>query len=329
MLASSGDVLDRALDTTVPSRPDVVAVGALTRSGSIAAAADVRLVPETFDDVDDAHAVSLLLDLDLARGSLGDARRLLPALTTLERSGRAATEAVAQHARGRLALAEGRVEAALVHLESAALLTPDADPVWLGWQTDYAPALVRVGRTAEAERVGVAYERSARAHGSDHAVASALRVRAMVTLIGDRIAMLDEALEHAERAGSRGLAATIGCDLASLLLLPGDAERDRAVALLHAAEQYATVEGASPLLGRVHRLFDRCGAEPGLPGGSPSSVLTDAEHRAALLAARGLTNRQVATQLDLTVRAVEWQLTCAYRKLGIRTRRQLAGRLGV
>ena len=49
--------------------------------------------------------------------------------------------------------------------------------------------------------------------------------------------------------------------------------------------------------------------------------------RVAELIARGLTNRQVAAELFVTVRAVESTLTKAYAKLGVRSRTQLAARL--
>ena len=46
------------------------------------------------------------------------------------------------------------------------------------------------------------------------------------------------------------------------------------------------------------------------------------------MAADGLTNRQIANQLVVTVKAVEWHLSHVYRKLGIRSRNDLATALG-
>jgi DNA-binding NarL/FixJ family response regulator len=42
---------------------------------------------------------------------------------------------------------------------------------------------------------------------------------------------------------------------------------------------------------------------------------------------RGLTNRQAATELFVTVRAIESTLTKVYAKLGVRSRTQLAQHL--
>ncbi|MFD1046072.1 helix-turn-helix transcriptional regulator [Kibdelosporangium lantanae] len=54
-----------------------------------------------------------------------------------------------------------------------------------------------------------------------------------------------------------------------------------------------------------------------------SSALTRQEARIVSLAAAGYSNRQIATQLFVTVRTVEFHLSGAYRKLGITGRRQL------
>jgi DNA-binding NarL/FixJ family response regulator len=46
------------------------------------------------------------------------------------------------------------------------------------------------------------------------------------------------------------------------------------------------------------------------------------------MAADGLTNRQIASELVVTVKAVEWHLSHVYRKLGISSRVNLAETLG-
>jgi DNA-binding NarL/FixJ family response regulator len=58
-----------------------------------------------------------------------------------------------------------------------------------------------------------------------------------------------------------------------------------------------------------------------------SDDLTDAEHRVAVLAAEGRHNKEIAAELFLSVGTVERHLTNAYRKLGVRSRTELAGRL--
>ncbi|HEY6777363.1 MAG TPA: helix-turn-helix transcriptional regulator [Thermoleophilaceae bacterium] len=58
-------------------------------------------------------------------------------------------------------------------------------------------------------------------------------------------------------------------------------------------------------------------------------ALTASEHRVATLAAQGATNREIAQTLFVTPKTVQVHLTNAYRKLGIRSRRELAGELAL
>jgi DNA-binding CsgD family transcriptional regulator len=66
-----------------------------------------------------------------------------------------------------------------------------------------------------------------------------------------------------------------------------------------------------------------------IPGrtGRPSTELTETERRVAELVAQGLSNKEVAAALFVSVRAVEANLSKVYAKLGIRSRTQLASRL--
>ena len=57
--------------------------------------------------------------------------------------------------------------------------------------------------------------------------------------------------------------------------------------------------------------------------------LTETERRVARLAAEGLSNKEIARALVVTVPTVETHLSRAYAKLGVRSRTQLAARLPV
>jgi DNA-binding CsgD family transcriptional regulator len=52
-------------------------------------------------------------------------------------------------------------------------------------------------------------------------------------------------------------------------------------------------------------------------------TLTEGEQRAAVLAAQGLTNPEIAARLFMSRRTVEANLARAYRKLDIRSRAEL------
>ena len=57
---------------------------------------------------------------------------------------------------------------------------------------------------------------------------------------------------------------------------------------------------------------------------TPLQILTEGQRRVAELVARGMTNREIAETLFVTMRAVESHLSNAYRKLGVHTRGELA-----
>jgi DNA-binding CsgD family transcriptional regulator len=57
--------------------------------------------------------------------------------------------------------------------------------------------------------------------------------------------------------------------------------------------------------------------------------LTPSERRVAMMAAQGMTNRDLAQALFVTPRTVEVHLTSAYRKLGISARSQLTDALSL
>jgi DNA-binding NarL/FixJ family response regulator len=57
--------------------------------------------------------------------------------------------------------------------------------------------------------------------------------------------------------------------------------------------------------------------------------LTPGERQVVELAVEGLSNKEIAARLVVTVHTVEVHLSHAYAKLGIRSRRQLAKRLAL
>jgi ATP/maltotriose-dependent transcriptional regulator MalT len=64
-----------------------------------------------------------------------------------------------------------------------------------------------------------------------------------------------------------------------------------------------------------------------LGGRSPvGAALTESERGVAELVASGLSNKEVATRLVVTVRTVEWHLSRVYAKLGVASRTALAAR---
>jgi serine/threonine-protein kinase PknK len=61
-----------------------------------------------------------------------------------------------------------------------------------------------------------------------------------------------------------------------------------------------------------------------IPTGEPMGNLTRREQEVALLVARGLTNRQVSTELGISERTAANHVARTLRKLGLRSRAQIA-----
>ncbi|HEY2917336.1 MAG TPA: LuxR C-terminal-related transcriptional regulator [Candidatus Limnocylindrales bacterium] len=81
----------------------------------------------------------------------------------------------------------------------------------------------------------------------------------------------------------------------------------------------------SPLwAAKAREELDRLGRRRGT---GDSATLTEMERRVAELAARGLTNKEVAAQLTVSPKTVEAHLARAYEKLGIASRAELGARL--
>jgi DNA-binding NarL/FixJ family response regulator len=94
------------------------------------------------------------------------------------------------------------------------------------------------------------------------------------------------------------------------------------------SEARETLVAARDAFAALHAVtwIDRCDEEIARLGGrSPSgSKLTASERRVAELVAEGLSNKEVAVRLVVTVRTVEAHLSRVYAKLGVRSRTALA-----
>lgn len=266
-----------------------------------------------------------LIESHIARGEL---EKTLPWRSSLERIAgeRTLLAAYALHALGDVAAANGDHEtAARRYADVGRQLHLNLDnPAVLPWRAGRALALIRIGETGEA--IDLARENAARAEafGAAYTVAQALRTLAAVDPTADRIGLLRHALAALDGVPAGRLAAQVSADLAGMLiLLDGAGASTEVVGLLRRAESFAQTRGLRPLEDRVRRLLDRIGEPANRPPAEALALLTPSERRVADLAASGLTNRQVAQELVVTVKAIEWHLSNVYRKLGIHSRAEL------
>ncbi|GGO88928.1 hypothetical protein GCM10011584_17110 [Nocardioides phosphati] len=266
-----------------------------------------------------------LVESHIARGEL---EKTLPWRSSLERiSGeRTLLAAYALHALGDVAAANGDHDtAARRYADVGRQLHLNLDnPAVLPWRAGRALALIRLGEGREAIALARENAERAEAFGAAYTVAQALRTLAAVDPTSDRIGLLRRALATLDGVPAGRLAAQVSADLAGMLiLLDGAGASPEVVSLLRSAEAFAQTRGLRPLEDRVRRLLDRIGEPANRPPAEALALLTPSERRVADLAASGLTNRQVAQELVVTVKAVEWHLSNVYRKLGIHSRAEL------
>jgi DNA-binding CsgD family transcriptional regulator len=224
-----------------------------------------------------------------------------------------------------LLLASGRAEEALERSAQMRIDNPHVDnPLASSWRSPHARALHRLDRTGEALALAEDNLAVARRFGAPSAVARALRE--LGEMHGDDgIPLLREAVAVLEGTPAR-------LDLAKANAALGRALRHARVPAeardpLRRALELADACGAAALAEDVRTELYAAGARPRTAALSGAGALTASERRVAALAADGASNRDIAQALFVTPKTVEVHLSNAYRKLGIRSRRELAGAL--
>ncbi|HEX5608656.1 MAG TPA: AAA family ATPase [Solirubrobacterales bacterium] len=189
-----------------------------------------------------------------------------------------------------------------------------------------ARALLSLGEQARARELVDGLMAPAQRWGSPTVVATALRTKAAVQGGAEGIALLEEAVAKQAEVPKRLFQARTLLDLGEALRREGH----RAQAREPLREAFALTRqcGATRLAKRAHAELEATGET--LRRYTPIGVesLTPSERRVAELAASGMTNRQIAQSLFVTVKTVEAHLSAAYDKLDISSRGQLPGVLG-
>ncbi len=196
------------------------------------------------------------------------------------------------------------------------------NPVLVPWWVDAVTLLVELGRTTEAGELAA---RGAEAVGRWDTQAGHGYALLAAGLVNGQVEMAQDAALLLEAAGC-GLYETQALTvLGTALLRHGD---DRAARKhLRAAADLAVRCGDVHAASRARSLLVEAGGRMGEVSAGTRDALTDTERQVAELAAAGLTNRQIADARFVTVATVESHLSNAYRKLGVRTRADLAARL--
>lgn len=206
------------------------------------------------------------------------------------------------------------------------LLAPEQmrNPGWLPWRSLKAEALDGLSRTDEAIELVEEELEFARIVGAPRALGRSLRVLGQMKrkkgmeLIEESIAVLADSPARLE----------YGWSLAALgTALRHDRRTTEAREPLSQALGIAQRASAIGLERHVREELAAAGTAPRATDFQGMDALTPSEKRVAGLAVEGMTNREIAQSLFVTPKTVEVHLTNAYRKLGVRSRRELAGAL--
>ncbi|HEV2812811.1 MAG TPA: LuxR C-terminal-related transcriptional regulator, partial [Solirubrobacteraceae bacterium] len=188
-----------------------------------------------------------------------------------------------------------------------------------GWRSGAAEALLRTGERDEARALAEEELALGRPFAARHALGASLRVLGLAEGSTDR---LREAAGTLTDSPSRLLRARALVDYGAALRRGGEraASRDPLREGLDLAHRC----GATQLAAHAEQELSASGARPQRRALSGIEALTPSQLRIASMAAEGLSNRDIAQALFLSIRTVENQLRQAYLKLDIASRRELA-----
>ncbi|POM26772.1 putative HTH-type transcriptional regulator [Actinomadura rubteroloni] len=274
------------------------------------------------------EAAALARDTGLTRraGRLAAAHARLAAIEGDEARVRAAEDAVpggafAQAALALLDLGSGRPDETVRRLAPLVAGPRRHAAGMMSSIADLAEAAVRLGRPDEARPAAVRLRAWADATGQPWALALALRCAAL----------LDDAEDPYLRALDEHTRADRPFEAARTELLYGEwlrRHRRRADArrpLRSALETFERLR-AAPWAERARGELRATGEAVTLaPDADALDRLTPQERQVVRLAAAGTSSREIAAQLFLSPRTVEYHLYKAYPKLGVSSRRELAG----
>ena len=227
--------------------------------------------------------------------------------------------------RGRLHLFGNRPQEALTDFMACGDILAAAgapNPSVLPWRSGAARALWVLGDHDEARLLADEELSLAREFGAPGPIGRALRTLAGMEEGARAIAPLEEAVGCLEDAPTALERARALVELGSALRRarrPRDA-RDPLRRGLDLAQRC----GAADLAGRAMREVTAAGARPRRTALHGLEALTPRELQTAGLAAEGMSNREIAATLYVTLKTVEWHLKHTYGKLGISSRAELA-----
>lgn len=229
------------------------------------------------------------------------------------------------HSRGVLRLASGRPDQAAVDLAESGRREQAAgvqNPALWPWASYLALSLHALGRVQEARDVVHAELLQVRAFGAARPIGISLRTSGLVAPPDQAEPLLREAVQVLRASPARLELAHAQVELGAFVRRHGS--HREATELLRLGLDCAARLGAGALVTRARTELAAAGARPRRSAVVGVEALTATERRVAELAARGLTNREIAGRLVVSGKTVETHMHAVLHKLQVETRKELA-----
>ncbi|HEX8122275.1 MAG TPA: AAA family ATPase [Solirubrobacteraceae bacterium] len=267
-------------------------------------------------------AYGVLTHALLDAGEVEEAERQLREAEAIEGAETAGSIQVLD-ARGRVHMVRDRSAAAAADfLAAGELAGPQRNPlVFATWRSNAGIALARTGERARARELVEEELVLAREFGAPRGIGVALRALGLIEADGRGLELLAESAEVLE--GSEALLERARSLVAYGAALRREGRRKDAGAALGEALEIARAGGAGEVERRATEELAAAGPRAQRASRRGREALSPAERRVAQLAAEGWSNREIAEELFVTRKAVEWHLHNAYGKLGIASRKEL------
>ncbi|VVJ24728.1 Uncharacterised protein [Amycolatopsis camponoti] len=231
------------------------------------------------------------------------------------------------YARGRLRVATGYTRFGFEDLLSCGRRLAHHGmrfPGFVPWRAHAARAALALGQADDAARLAEEDMNASARWGAARPLGTALTTMGLVREDDEAERALNKSITTLGSSPARLQLATALTELGTLQARHGQSEK--AIETLRQAVELSEHCGARPLARRAAEEL-RSARRTLTPAKDNEHGLTRQENRIAVMAAQGLTNREIATALHLTRRTVELHLSGAYRKLGIPGRAELGGAL--
>lgn len=286
----------------------------------------ISLFEETAQRTELGFAQATTARMEAALGHDEDCRRRAQAGFAADAaSGLLMASALSSAALGFLELSRGDPEAAILALEPVERIVRESglgEPWLVQWAPDLIEACSRVGDVPRATEVLEVFEQQARTTGRVSALAAVARCRGSLApdegvddAFADALALHDRVPTPFERART---------ELAWGERLRRSGRRTEARDRLNGALQVFERLGAAAWAERARGELRASGQSVLTPEQREEDALTPQELQVAAIVAGGATNREAAAALFLSVKTIEFHLGHIYRKLGIRSRSELA-----